>query len=45
MLQIYIFRVAQIKKLMVPLERAQKTGQKSGMVPYVWMYGFRDMEV
>ena len=23
----------------------KKTGQKSGMVPYVWMYGFRDIEV
>ena len=37
-----IFKVAQIKKWVAPLERARKTGSENAMICYVSMKTFRD---
>ena len=38
------FYFVQTRKWIAPLERAGKTGQVNGMVYYVWMCGYRDIE-
>ena len=44
MLEIPIFKVAQIEKWVAPLERARKVGSENGMICYVSMKTFRDMK-